>query len=79
MTKEEILSLGVPEENLRTFQEFYYRDLRKAVHREKCPAKNIRAAIAGMLPLIQSADDLRRILMLVTVIYSKPNTVEDSE
>lgn len=74
MTREEAIALGVPEEHLKEFQELYHRDLRKTAQRESGSASNLRAAIAGLLPVIKDADELRSILMLATEIYSRPKT-----
>ena len=74
MTREEAIALGVSEERLKEFQELYHRDLRKAAQRESSSASNLRAAIAGLLPVIKDAEELRRILVLATESYCRPKT-----
>ena len=62
------------EERRKAFQETYRRDLRKTVQRqaESGAVRPIRGAISSMLPLIQDADKLREVLMLVAEICSRP-------
>lgn len=74
MTREEAIALGVSEEHLKEFQDFYHRDLRKATQQRNGSGANLRAAIASLLPVIHDTDELRRILMLATEIYCRPKT-----
>ena len=75
MNRDEVLSLGVPEERLRDFQDKYNRDLKKAIRNQQDgSAKAIRAAIDSMLPLIHSTPALREILELVTRLYCAPHS-----
>ena len=74
MTRDEALSLGVPEERLKEFQEYYGRDLQRAVNRKaEGSSKAVRTAIESMLPLIRRPAELRKILDLTTRLYCSPD------
>lgn len=75
MNRDEVLSLGVPEERLKEFQDKYNRDLMRSIkNHQDGSAKAIRSAIESMLPLIRSTPALREILELVTRLYSAPRS-----
>ena len=74
MKKEEILSLGVPEEKIREFQELYNRDLNKAVvsaidRNRGCGKGETRTAIVSMLPMVRNEESLQKILKTITHFY----------
>ena len=71
MNKAELLALGLPEENLKEFQQLYHRDLRKAVQSESTQVGKLRAAIIPMLGAIKSPEHLRLILATVSHHYLK--------
>jgi len=80
MNRDEVLSMGVPEERLREFQNKYNQDLKKAVRNQQDgSAKAIRAVIDSMLPLIRSTPALREILELVTRLYCSPRSKPKEE
>lgn len=72
MTKEEVLSLGVPESKYRAFQIAYQRDLNKmANHKRESEDADwqTRSAILAMLKLIKRTDTLHRILRYIYKEY----------
>lgn len=71
MNKAELLALGLPEENMKKFQEFYHRDLRKAATRTDKAADELRDAIIPMLATIKDTGSLRAILATTTHHYLK--------
>lgn len=66
MKKEEVIALGVPEENYKIFQERYSRDLDRRV--KTLAAKNrdttpeLRDAIMSMVTLIKQPETLENVL-----------------
>lgn len=80
MTKDEVLSFGVPESQYKAFQEIYNRDLNMRVARKCAEDKHqavcdeeyqIRNAIASMLKLIKRPETLRSVLTHVNSAYFK--------
>ena len=74
MTKDEILSFGVPEEKYRAFQAAYQRDVNKIAERRRAEEdadSQTRSAIVAMLKLIKRPDTLRDILNHVNKAYYK--------
>lgn len=72
MTKQEVLSLGVPEDKYTEFQAAYYRDLNKlaAKKRNEDDAEaSTRSAVFAMLKLVKKRDSLERILKYVHRVY----------
>lgn len=72
MTKEEILSLGVPEDKYRAFQAMYSRDLNKLANHKKAEEDAdwaTRSAIHAMLKLIKRPETLNRILRYINSAY----------
>lgn len=72
MTKQEVLSLGVPEDKYTEFQAAYYRDLNKlaAKKRNEDDAEaSTRSAVLAMLKLVKKRDSLERILKHIYHVY----------
>ena len=46
MNKAELLALGLPEEDLKEFQQLYHRDLRKAAQSVDKEARELCAAVS---------------------------------
>lgn len=67
MTKEEMLSLGVPADKVKNLQNMYFRDVNKAAQRmtrkQDNPEPNeLKKAIVSMLSIINDVDSLKNIL-----------------
>lgn len=75
MNKTELLALGLPEENLKKFQEIYHRDVRKTAARladnPDRQAEELRTAIIPMLSVISEIRSLRAILSTASHHYLK--------
>lgn len=72
MTKQEVLSLGVPEDKYSDFQAAYYRDLNKlaAKKRNEDDAEaSTRSAVFAMLKLVKKRQSLEKILCYVHRVY----------
>ena len=72
MTKDEVLSLGVPEDKYRAFQMAYQRDLNKLAKRQRAAEdadQLTRSAIHAMLELIKRPETLDRILQYINKAY----------
>lgn len=67
MTKEEMISLGVPADKVKDLQNMYFRDVNKAAQRmtrkQDTPEPNeLKKAIISMLSIINDVDSLKKIL-----------------
>ncbi len=74
MTKDEVLSFGVPEEKYRSFQATYQRDLNRLAKHSRFEAdtdQETRSAIHAMLKLIKRPETLHSILVYVNSAYFK--------
>lgn len=76
MTKKEALELGVPEENIKKFQELCSRDLQKAVDNRKRnaaieEAETIRRSITSIVKMINRPENLQKVLKTAAHFYLK--------
>lgn len=72
MTKQEVLSLGVPEDKYTEFQAAYYRDLNKLAdkkRKEDDEEASTRSAVFALLKLVKKRDSLERILKHIYHVY----------
>mgnify|MGYP006967437239 CR=1 FL=1 len=72
MTKQEVLSLGVPEDKYSDFQAAYYRDLNKLAdkkRKEDDAEASTRSAVFAMLKLVKKRQSLEKILCYVHRVY----------
>lgn len=72
MTKQEVLSLGVPEDKYTEFQAAYYRDLNKLAdkkRKEDDAEASTRSAVFALLKLVKKRDSLERILKHIYHVY----------
>lgn len=71
MTKQEVLSLGVPEEKIKEFQMLYNRDMNSRVTSRTLEDADgsLRSAILAMLKLIKKPETLESILKFINTAY----------
>ena len=72
MTKQEVLSLGVPEDKYTEFQAAYYRDLNKLAdkkRKEDDAEASTRSAVFAMLKLVKKRQSLEKILHYCHSVY----------
>lgn len=71
MTKEEMLSLGIPTDKQKNFHDMYFRDVNQAARRmtrkpDSAAPDELKRAISAMLPLINNMENLKKIFSSVS-------------